>query len=50
MREYKLDCCEFAAFVELLNRMLADGKIYGYSYDSDRNTVRVYFFKEAVLV
>ena len=50
MREYKLDCCDFAAFVGLLNRMLADGQIYGYSYDSERNSVRVYFFQEAVLV
>ena len=51
MREYDIsNCCDFAAFVNVLNNMLVAGEIYGYSYDNDRNKVRVYFHKEAVRV
>lgn len=50
MREYKVERCELAAYLEVLDRMLANSTIYGYSYDSGNNSVRVYFFQEAVRV
>lgn len=50
MREYKVERCELAAYLEVLDRMLANSTIYGYSYDSCNNSVRVYFFQEAVRV
>lgn len=50
MREYEVERCEFTAYLEVLDRMLADNTIYGYSYDLGNNFVRVYFFQEAVRV
>ena len=51
MREYKIDdCCDFAAFIGLLEKMLADGQIYAYNYSKKNGSVRVYFYKEALKI
>lgn len=51
MREYKIDnCCDFAAFIELLEKMLEQGQIYAYNYDKHKGSVRVYFYKEALKI
>lgn len=51
MREYKIDdCCDFAAFIGLLDKMLEAGEIYAYNYDKLMGSVRVYFYKEALKI
>ena len=51
MREYKIDnCCDFAAFIGLLDKMLEAGQIYAYNYDKLMGSVRVYFYKEALKI
>lgn len=51
MREYKIDdCCDFAAFIGLLDKMLEQGQIYAYNYDKLMGSVRVYFYKEALKI